>query len=120
VPTGSKRASRDLTQPLRHPSTDSHRPAYLSAEHSQTKSQTRCILARDAGYTRADALGVKYSCMFFAKGCCPMGSVSSLASPRQPEHRPFADAPPGHATRSAPQRPVQLPPPDPAGDGNPP
>ncbi|CED82267.1 nuclear mrna via spliceosome-related [Phaffia rhodozyma] len=42
--------------------------------HTQTKSLTRCILARDAGYTRADALGTKYCCLFFARGCCSLGS----------------------------------------------
>ena len=25
------------------------------------------------GFTRADAAGVKYCCLFFARGCCPYG-----------------------------------------------
>ncbi|WVN84886.1 pre-mRNA-splicing factor CWC2 [Cryptococcus depauperatus CBS 7841] len=40
---------------------------------SKVHSQTRCIIARDAGYTRADATGNKYCCLFFARGCCPYG-----------------------------------------------
>ncbi|OCF61099.1 pre-mRNA-splicing factor CWC2 [Kwoniella mangroviensis CBS 10435] len=40
---------------------------------NKTLSQTRCIIARDAGYTRADATGNKYCCLFFARGCCPYG-----------------------------------------------
>ncbi|EIW71835.1 hypothetical protein TREMEDRAFT_28366 [Tremella mesenterica DSM 1558] len=40
---------------------------------SKTLSQSRCILIRDAGYTRADATGNKFCCLFFARGCCPYG-----------------------------------------------
>ncbi|WWC71836.1 pre-mRNA-splicing factor CWC2 [Kwoniella pini CBS 10737] len=40
---------------------------------NKTLSQTRCIITRDAGYTRADATGNKYCCLFFARGCCPYG-----------------------------------------------
>ncbi|KAL4398801.1 Pre-mRNA-splicing factor [Malassezia pachydermatis] len=49
---------------------------------SKTKSKTRCDIARDSGYTRADkrirasAGGVSdttYVCLFFARGCCPKG-----------------------------------------------
>ncbi|ADV24154.1 pre-mRNA-splicing factor CWC2 [Cryptococcus gattii E566] len=40
---------------------------------SKVHSQTRCIISRDAGYTRADATGNKYCCLFFARGCCPYG-----------------------------------------------
>ena len=49
---------------------------------SKTRSKTRCDIARDAGYTRADmriqasAGGVSdttYVCLFFARGCCPKG-----------------------------------------------
>ncbi|KAK1236379.1 Pre-mRNA-splicing factor [Marasmius sp. AFHP31] len=40
---------------------------------NKVKSQTRCNIKRDAGLTRANATGVKYCCMFFARGCCPYG-----------------------------------------------
>ncbi|WVQ84889.1 pre-mRNA-splicing factor CWC2 [Cryptococcus sp. DSM 104549] len=40
---------------------------------NKVHSQTRCIIIRDAGYTRADATGNKYCCLFFARGCCPYG-----------------------------------------------
>ncbi|WRT70396.1 pre-mRNA-splicing factor CWC2 [Kwoniella shivajii] len=40
---------------------------------NKTKAQTRCIIIRDAGYTRADATGNKYCCLFFARGYCPYG-----------------------------------------------
>ncbi|KAF8340331.1 uncharacterized protein EI90DRAFT_2966142 [Cantharellus anzutake] len=40
---------------------------------NKTKSQTRCNIRRDSGLTRADASGVKYCCLFFARGCCPYG-----------------------------------------------
>ena len=55
---------------------------YLSKEHSKT----RCNLARDAGYTRADLRAARnggnrssyradtaFVCLFFARGCCPKG-----------------------------------------------
>lgn len=41
--------------------------------YRKTHSQSRCIIARDSGYTRADAMGTKYCCLFFARGCCPLG-----------------------------------------------
>jgi len=44
--------------------------SYLAKE----KSQTRCVIATDSGYTRADGTGNKYCCLFFARGCCPLGS----------------------------------------------
>ncbi|KAF8322652.1 hypothetical protein DL93DRAFT_1045999 [Clavulina sp. PMI_390] len=40
---------------------------------NKTKSQTRCQIKKDSGFTRADAAGVKYCCLFFARGCCPYG-----------------------------------------------
>ncbi|ORX40740.1 putative nuclear mRNA splicing, via spliceosome-related protein [Kockovaella imperatae] len=40
---------------------------------NKTLSQSRCVIVRDAGYTRADATGNKYCCLFFARGCCPYG-----------------------------------------------
>lgn len=54
---------------------------------SKTKSKTRCDIARDSGYTRADmrirasAGGVSdttYVCLFFARGCCPKGYVRAM------------------------------------------
>lgn len=41
--------------------------------HSKVKSQTRCIIRKDVGYTRANTTGIKYCCLFFARGCCPYG-----------------------------------------------
>lgn len=41
--------------------------------NNKTKSITRCDIARDAGYTRADANGGAYCCLYFARGCCPLG-----------------------------------------------
>ncbi|KAL0574150.1 Pre-mRNA-splicing factor [Marasmius crinis-equi] len=40
---------------------------------NKVKSQTRCNIKRDAGLTRANATGMKYCCLFFARGCCPYG-----------------------------------------------
>ncbi|KAF8699151.1 Torus domain, partial [Rhizoctonia solani] len=40
---------------------------------NKVKSQTRCNIKRDAGYTRANSTGMKYCCLFFARGCCPYG-----------------------------------------------
>ncbi|KAF8896037.1 hypothetical protein BD779DRAFT_1608442 [Infundibulicybe gibba] len=40
---------------------------------NKTKSQTRCNIKRDSGLTRANITGMKYCCLFFARGCCPYG-----------------------------------------------
>ncbi|KAL5486288.1 CWC2 [Sanghuangporus weigelae] len=40
---------------------------------SKVKSQTRCNIKRDQGLTRANASGMRYCCLFFARGCCPYG-----------------------------------------------
>ncbi|PCH42119.1 hypothetical protein WOLCODRAFT_101559 [Wolfiporia cocos MD-104 SS10] len=40
---------------------------------NKVKSQTRCNIKKDAGLTRANTTGVKYCCLFFARGCCPYG-----------------------------------------------
>ncbi|KAF9001563.1 hypothetical protein BDQ17DRAFT_1490892 [Cyathus striatus] len=40
---------------------------------NKTKSQTRCNIRRDSGLTRANMTGMKYCCIFFARGCCPYG-----------------------------------------------
>src|SRR5271154_3129246 len=47
--------------------------APLSFVFSKVKSQTRCNIKRDAGLTRANSTGMKYICLFFARGCCPYG-----------------------------------------------
>ena len=53
---------------------------------TKTHAKTRCDIARDSGYTRADlrirqsAGGVSnttFCCLFFARGCCPKGCVSA-------------------------------------------
>lgn len=41
--------------------------------NNQVHAKTRCIIARDAGYTRADAMGTKYCCIHFARGSCHQG-----------------------------------------------
>ncbi|KAL7418293.1 Pre-mRNA-splicing factor [Cryptotrichosporon argae] len=40
---------------------------------NKTLAQSRCVISRDAGYTRADATGNRFCCLFFARGCCPYG-----------------------------------------------
>ncbi|KAF9466472.1 hypothetical protein BDZ94DRAFT_1212505 [Collybia nuda] len=40
---------------------------------NKVKSQTRCNIKRDSGLTRANVTGMKYCCLFFARGCCPYG-----------------------------------------------
>jgi hypothetical protein len=40
---------------------------------NKVKSQTRCRIKRDSGWTRADSTGMKYCCLFFSRGCCPYG-----------------------------------------------
>ncbi|CAD6893775.1 unnamed protein product [Tilletia controversa] len=42
--------------------------------NNKTKAETRCDIARDAGYTRADAGKGNVYCLFFARGHCPLGS----------------------------------------------
>lgn len=44
------------------------------SRHNNTKSATRVNIARDAGYTRANAQGGAYICLFFARGYCPNGA----------------------------------------------
>ncbi|KAJ8508585.1 hypothetical protein ONZ45_g9149 [Pleurotus djamor] len=40
---------------------------------NKVKSQTRCQIKRDSGLTRANTTGIRYCCLFFARGCCPYG-----------------------------------------------
>ena len=56
--------------PCAHPLT--RRPAC-----SKEKSQSRVVIATDAGYTRADGGNNAYICLFFARGCCPYGCAAS-------------------------------------------
>lgn len=54
----------------------------------KTKSRTRCNIARDSGYTRADMRSARlgpgqradpaFCCLFFARGSCPRGSECSF------------------------------------------
>ncbi|OCK82749.1 putative cell cycle control protein cwf2 [Lepidopterella palustris CBS 459.81] len=43
--------------------------AYLS----KTAAPSRCNIARDSGFTRADKIAGSYFCLFFARGLCPKG-----------------------------------------------
>ncbi|KKZ65197.1 pre-mRNA-splicing factor cwc2 [[Emmonsia] crescens] len=40
---------------------------------SQQPAPSRCNIARDSGYTRADKVRGSYFCLFFARGLCPKG-----------------------------------------------
>ena len=40
---------------------------------SDQKATSRCDVARDSGYTRADKVPGSYFCMYFARGLCPHG-----------------------------------------------
>ncbi|KAF9069642.1 pre-mRNA-splicing factor CWC2 [Rhodocollybia butyracea] len=40
---------------------------------NKVKSQTRCNIKLDSGLTRANTTGMKYTCLFFSRGCCPYG-----------------------------------------------
>ena len=40
---------------------------------NKVKSQSRCQIRKDTGLTRANMTGMKYCCLFFARGCCPYG-----------------------------------------------
>lgn len=40
---------------------------------SKTAAPSRCSIARDSGYTRADRVPGSYFCLFFARGLCPKG-----------------------------------------------
>ncbi|KAK0548648.1 Pre-mRNA-splicing factor [Tilletia horrida] len=42
--------------------------------NNKTKAETRCDIARDSGYTRADAAKGSAYCLFFARGHCPLGA----------------------------------------------
>ncbi|KAL7414077.1 hypothetical protein BDY24DRAFT_350868 [Mrakia frigida] len=59
---------------------------------SATLSLTRCVLMRDAGYTRADAMGTKYCCLYFARGCCPLGSDCTFLHRLPPPSHILPDA----------------------------
>lgn len=40
---------------------------------SKTAAPSRCNIAKDSGYTRADKVPGSYFCLFFARGLCPKG-----------------------------------------------
>jgi hypothetical protein len=40
---------------------------------SKTAAPSRCNVAKDSGYTRADKVPGSYFCLFFARGICPKG-----------------------------------------------
>ncbi|KAG2340707.1 hypothetical protein BDR05DRAFT_889440 [Suillus weaverae] len=40
---------------------------------NKVKSQTRCNIKKDSGLTRANTTGIRYCCLFYARGCCPYG-----------------------------------------------
>jgi hypothetical protein len=40
---------------------------------SKTAAPSRCNIAKDSGYTRADKVPGSYFCLFFARGVCPKG-----------------------------------------------
>ncbi|KIK96426.1 hypothetical protein PAXRUDRAFT_825951 [Paxillus rubicundulus Ve08.2h10] len=40
---------------------------------NKVKSQTRCSIKKDSGLTRANQTGIRYCCLFYARGCCPYG-----------------------------------------------
>ncbi|KAA1103752.1 Pre-mRNA-splicing factor, variant 2 [Puccinia graminis f. sp. tritici] len=56
------------------------------------KSQTRCRIATDAGYTRADGGNNAYCCLYFARGCCPYGSECSFLHRLPPAQSSLPDA----------------------------
>ncbi|EKG16167.1 hypothetical protein MPH_06604 [Macrophomina phaseolina MS6] len=41
---------------------------------SKHAAPSRCNIARDSGYTRADSVPGSYFCLFFARGLCPKGA----------------------------------------------
>ena len=40
---------------------------------SKTAAVSRCNVAKDTGYTRADSVSGSHFCLFFARGVCPRG-----------------------------------------------
>jgi hypothetical protein len=48
---------------------DNSNDPFAAKEHAET----RCSIARDSGYTRADRTPGSYFCLFFARGMCPNG-----------------------------------------------
>ncbi|SCV74204.1 BQ2448_6636 [Microbotryum intermedium] len=56
------------------------------------KSQTRVNLKQDSGYTKADGDGTKYLCLFFARGCCPLGHECSYLHRLPPSQHELPDA----------------------------
>jgi len=50
---------------------------FSAAEHAET----RCNVAKDSGYTKADRQPGSYFCLFFARGMCPKGYILSFPLP---------------------------------------
>lgn len=48
-----------------------HNDPFAAKEHAET----RCSIAKDSGYTKADRISGSYFCLFFARGMCPNGCV---------------------------------------------
>lgn len=42
---------------------------------TQEHAETRCNIAKDSGWTKADRIPGSYFCLFFARGKCPNGWV---------------------------------------------
>ena len=40
---------------------------------TQQHADTRCNIAKDSGYTKADRTSGSFFCLFFARGMCPNG-----------------------------------------------
>ncbi len=45
----------------------------FDSRNNTRQAETRCDIARDSGYTRADVNGGSYVCLYFARGYCPLG-----------------------------------------------
>lgn len=48
---------------------------------SQRAAKGRCNIAKDSGYTKADAVTGSYFCLFFARGICTAKKTSSFPGP---------------------------------------
>ncbi|KIJ51530.1 hypothetical protein M422DRAFT_26938 [Sphaerobolus stellatus SS14] len=59
---------------------------------NKVKSQTRCNIRKDSGTTRADTTGMKYICLFFARGCCPYGYECEYRHTLPDANAPLPDA----------------------------
>ncbi|KAG0150484.1 hypothetical protein CROQUDRAFT_58187 [Cronartium quercuum f. sp. fusiforme G11] len=60
--------------------------------NQKEKSKTRCKISLDAGYTRADESNNSYCCLYFARGCCPLGRECSFLHRLPPPQSQLPDA----------------------------